>query len=456
LFTLLPDDLEYGLLLAAAQTSGGKAQDALITVNALRSLPPPLADDPRVDMAEARAAGAVSDFARTRKAAARAAEKARAHGATLQYARARLLESGAMQNLAVAGFSDVRAEARGICAELGDRACVAAAYRVEANQMTMIGNLPDARRLYQAALEISNQIGNLLEKLNGLTGLAYDARLEGDLPAAESYLQAALLVGTEMGPQKRYSVCLDLAEVLAEEGHIAKARTLIAEALQGSQQIGDREGVGLSYAARAQLLVLEGKSSEALDRYQDSLGVLRQVNNPVLLSGTLLEFGNTQLEQGDLAAARKSFEESRALPNELPPGVVTPEVDLAFAHLSFAEGHFADAAAHARLALRTLTAAGREGGQLEAAAVLTRALIAQGSSAEASGVLAQVPLPDVNKLPVESVFHFQIARCFVLANTGRSAEAVRAVDVLRANATRLGLPSLEKEALQAKKALAKI
>jgi eukaryotic-like serine/threonine-protein kinase len=453
LFTLLPDDLEYGLLLASAETYGGKAQDALATVTALRALPSPLADDPRVDMAEARAAGALSDFARTRKAAGRSAEKARAQGARLQYARARLLEAGAMQNLVAAGFAEVRAEARGICAELGDRACVAAAYRMEANQMTMTGSLATARRAYQSALEISTQMGNSLEQLNGLIGLAYAARLEGDLRAAERYLEAALPVGSQMGPVKRYPVCLNLAQVLAEEGDIAKAKPLIEEALQISRQIGDQEGVALSQASQGQLLFLEGKDTEALDRYKEALAILRQVNEPVEVAGMLLEFGYVQLDEGDLAAARKSLEESRSLPNGLPAGAVTPQTDLAFAHLSFAEGHFADAASHARAALRELATSGRKGEQLEAAAVLTRALIAQGSGAEASQVLAQLPQPEAAKLPVESIFHFQIARCFLLANTGRGAEALEAVDVLSANATRMGIRSLEKEVLQARKAL---
>jgi TolB-like protein/thioredoxin-like negative regulator of GroEL len=119
LFTLLPDDLEYGLQLASAQTRGGKAREALSTVGALHRLPAPLRDDPRIDLREAQAAGGLSDFGHTRRAAHAAAEKAGKQGARLQYARARLLESGAMQNLATAGFANVRAEARNICAQLG-------------------------------------------------------------------------------------------------------------------------------------------------------------------------------------------------------------------------------------------------------------------------------------------------------------------------------------------------
>ena len=453
LYTLLPDDLEYGLLLASAETRGGKAQDALGTVKALRGLPSPSKDDPRIDLADAQAAGALSDFARTRQEARSAAEKAKARGARLQYAKARLLESGAMMNLGTPGFAGVRAEARQLCAQLGDRACVAAAYRIEANGMTALGNLAAARRLYQSVLEIADQIGNALEKLNALLGLAYAAKLQGDLSAAEGYYQAALAVGSEMGPQKSFPAYLDFADVLADEGHIAKARSFVEQSLTVAQQIGERQGVGLGQAALAHLLALEGKYKDAIGKYNEAVGILREVKGPYELSETLLEMGNTQLEQGDLAAARESFEEAHSIWRKIPGGFAAPEIELALARLSFSERHFADAATHARLALSGFTASGREADRFSAAAVLVRTLIAQGSVAEASAVLTQVPSPDAKKLPVQSVLRFAIARCFVLANSGRRDEAVQAMDAISAHAARSGIPRLASEALQAKKAL---
>jgi tetratricopeptide (TPR) repeat protein len=203
-------------------------------------------------------------------------------------------------------------------------------------------------------------------------------------------------------------------------------------------------------------LDLEGKGSEAIDSYKDALRILRQVNEPVTVGETLLEYGNVQLELGDLAGARKSFEESRAQPSGLPTGSETPDSELAFAHLSFAEGHFADAASQARLALRGMTTAGRKGEQLEATAVLTRALIALGKTSEASETLARANPEEAGKFPLKSLFHYRIARCYVLANSGHNAEALQAMDLLNADARRLGVPSLENESLQAKKALVKI
>jgi tetratricopeptide (TPR) repeat protein len=455
LFTLLPDDLEYGLLLASAEARGGKAQDALATVNVLRKLPPPLKDDPRIDLAEAQAAGALADFARTRQAAHVAAEKAGKNGARLQYARARLLESGAMQSLGLGSFTELRAEARQICSELGDRACVAAAYRIEANYLAGTGSPAPARPLYAAVLEIANEIGNLLEKLNALSGLAYTEKLQGDLKAAEADYRAAMAVGSEMGPQKTYPVRVDLAAVLAAEGRIADSRALGQQALEDSRGFGDQESIGLSEAVLAHALALEGRYPDAIARYNEAIPVLREVHEPLELATTLLDLGDAQLAQGDLAGARKSDEEARDLDRQVPGGFARAEINLAFARLSLAEGRAEEAADLSRAAMNTFAATEREGGRLQAAALLARALIARGNTGEASSILAQIPSPEGRAFPIEAVVQFRIARCLVAANSGRRAEADRTIGAIAAEVSRLGLLPLEKETRLARAAVVK-
>ncbi len=448
LFTLLPDDLEDGLLLASAEARGGKAQDAIATVGTLRHLPAPLRDDPRIDLLEAQAYGALSDFARTRQAAHIAAEKARQQGARLQFARARLLESGAMQNLGVSGYTEVRAEARGICAELGDRACVAAAYRIEANVLAMTGAPSQARPLYATVLQISNEIGNQLEKLNALTGLAYIEKIQGDVRAAERDDRQALAVASEISPTKRHSVSLELAEVLAAQGRVAESRALGQEALEGSEQSREKETMGLSHATLARAFSLEGKFPEAIGQYNQAVPILREVNDPADLGITLLELGDTQLQQGNAADARKSFEEVRDLDRKTP--FARPEIEMAFARLSLAAGQTEDAAARARNAMNTFAAAGREGDRLTAAALLSRALIARGALSEAADVLDRIPPPDGHALPIAAVVEFRIARCLVVAGSGRRAEAGRSMDQIAAEVSRLGLFPLQTEARRAR------
>ena len=454
LVTLLPDDLEYGLLLANAESRGGKSQDALAFVNSLRNLPAPMRDDPRIDMAEAHSAGALADYARTRRAAHRAAEKARQQGARLQYARARLLEAGAMQILDIAGYADVRAEARSLCSELGDRACVAASLRIEANAYAAIGAIAKARPLFNAVLEVANQMGNQLEKLNALAGLAYIEDLHGDLKTAEAYDRQALEVGTEIGSQKRAPACIDLAQVLLEEGRTADSRALAQEALDLARQMHDAQSIGAAQTVLARVLDLEGKSSLALAEYREAVVTLKGVQEALPLTTAVLGLGDAQLRAGDLAAARQNYEEAAAFDRQ-HRSFKQPEVDMAFARLAMAEGRGDEAAHRARAAMAAYQAAGRAGDRVRAAALLARALVTQGDIAAASAALAGIRTSDGESFPVEAAVEFRIARSLVDARTGHHAEADRAMTSVNAEVSRLGLLSLQREARLARDAVTK-
>ena len=453
LATLSPDDLEYGLLLASVQSQSGNSRDTLTLVDSLRKLPSPLRDDPRIDMAEARAAGALSDFVHTRQAAHRAAEKANARGARWQYAKARLLESGAMQTLAVPGSADVRAEARRICAELADRACVAAAYRIEANDFAMKGDLSAARPIYATVLDLANELGNYVEKLNALQGLAFVDRYGGDLRAAEADDRAALAVASELGPQKTFSVSLGLAEIVTEQGRVAEGQILAQKALEIAKKIGEQEGTALCEAAFAHTLALQGRFADAAARYTKAVAILRDVQGPSYLALTLIEFGDLELDNGNLAAARKLYEQAPTTQGPKRDRFVQPQIDMAFARLSLAEGHAADAVARSRAAMDAFVSTGQQGGRLQAAALLVRALIANRRIAEASAIIQQMPPLDDKTLPPRALIEYKIARCLLSAATGHREEASRTMKTLVAETAKLGLPPLVREAQLAQRAL---
>ncbi|MGB6812936.1 MAG: serine/threonine-protein kinase, partial [Candidatus Sulfotelmatobacter sp.] len=80
LFGFFPDNLEYGLLLARAQTRGGKGKEALATVESLRRLPS-AGDDARIDVAASEAWASLGDFKQSQASAVQAAQKARAQNA---------------------------------------------------------------------------------------------------------------------------------------------------------------------------------------------------------------------------------------------------------------------------------------------------------------------------------------------------------------------------------------
>src|SRR5262249_49909951 len=78
LWRFFPDNPDFGLLLARAQVDAGHSQTALVTLSALRALPPPRGDDPRIDLVEAAAATKLGDIAHRLAAAEQAARRARA------------------------------------------------------------------------------------------------------------------------------------------------------------------------------------------------------------------------------------------------------------------------------------------------------------------------------------------------------------------------------------------
>src|SRR5580704_10863185 len=94
LFTLFPDNVDYGLKLAAVQTRGGKGHDAMATVGALRKLPPPASEDPRIEFVEVQAWTLLGDSKHKEQPLARAVEKAKAQGSRLILAEARELQCG--------------------------------------------------------------------------------------------------------------------------------------------------------------------------------------------------------------------------------------------------------------------------------------------------------------------------------------------------------------------------
>src|SRR5262249_1993526 len=155
-----PDDLEYGLSLARAQTLGLAGKEIQSTVDALRRLPPPAGDDPRIDYAEAWASEAVGDFPRLARVAQHAAERAEAIEAHILVARARIKQGWALEHLgqpqaALASFHEAERRAR----DAGDRELVAYAMQRVAGVLTHQGQHAEAQQIYEQSIATRREIG---------------------------------------------------------------------------------------------------------------------------------------------------------------------------------------------------------------------------------------------------------------------------------------------------------
>ncbi|HTS13341.1 MAG TPA: tetratricopeptide repeat protein [Candidatus Limnocylindrales bacterium] len=345
LFEFFPDNLDYGLALAADQVNAGEGKEALATVAALRNLPAPVSDDPRIDLAKARAAESLGDFKTVQMFAARAAEKAKASGASLLLARARLDEAWATENLGE--FDQVDSlvkEAKGLYQAAHDRKGVADAETTGAIALWMEGDYLGAKKGYEDSLAIYREMGGQLNVANESDNIADILFGLGDLNGAKKNYEAALSIYREIGHPDGIPLAKNgLGDVFLTLGMHEEAKKMYEESFEACQQIGDRSKAG------------------------------------VALSG----LGRVYLLEGDLEAARKSETRAKEVFDEIGDKSQSMESRLLLAQIFLDEGDNAAAASSAKDAISVFEQTRAKKDQAAAYLLLARALLAQGRVVEA-------------------------------------------------------------------------
>jgi eukaryotic-like serine/threonine-protein kinase len=441
-----PDNLEYGLRLAAAQTKAGGARAALAAADELRRLPAPAGLDPRIDLVEASAAQALSDWKREEAAAARAAAKGQAQGATLVVARARLLQGWALRSLGEARAANAAsAEAKRLYQESGDRSGAALAANTMAVLLWQQGDLDSARTLYEEALATSREIGDRAGESTALNNMAILRKERGEYDQALALYEDSLAIDRETGDKGGVAAILNnLANVLLQRGDLAGARRRHEEALALRREIGDRAGEAASLVNLAEVLLKHGDLAAAEANCRGALARSRDLGDRRLEAYALFDLGETLVERGDLAGARAAHAGALAIRLELGEKTTSAESRLALARLTLEEGRAAHAAEELRPLLPVFEAASSVADQALARAVLSRALVAAGEvraaeehAARAERLVATSDRPDLR---------LSVLVTSAGARAGSDGEARARLEDARAEAHRIGLAGLELEA----------
>lgn len=200
LAALFPDSIDHALGLALAEEAAARTDDAYATLAALRKHAS-VAEDPRIDLVEAQAAGRVSDFKRMQEAATRGAARAKARGERFAEALARDLEGQALSRIgspeaAIAALE----EARRISAELGDRIGLARALTSIADKKSGLAQFKSAQSGLEEAAAIHHELGTKALESDALLSLA-TVRLElGDVRGAREAVDRAIALREEIEP----------------------------------------------------------------------------------------------------------------------------------------------------------------------------------------------------------------------------------------------------------------
>ncbi len=275
LWTFFPDEIDYGLQLADIQTAGGHGAEAAVTLAALRKLPPPAGQDPRIDLAEARNAGRLSDLATQLRAAQAAAAKGRKSGQTVLVARALIFQGSALLRM---------------------------------------GQTQEALPLFRESRDLAEKAGHQWQVGMALSNIAYALKIQGDLDGAEKAdlesLDIAQRFGSGLGiASQLYS----LAELHCDRGDLGKAQELFEKSLHWNKEIGDRVWQTRVLNRLGEILYAQGDLTGARVRFEEALRIGQGMPNAVVEAESLVNLGNVLTLQGDLAEARSHHEQAFAI-----------------------------------------------------------------------------------------------------------------------------------------------
>jgi DNA-binding winged helix-turn-helix (wHTH) protein/tetratricopeptide (TPR) repeat protein len=404
LFEFFPDNLDYGLALANAEYKANKWKDTLTTIVALRELPAPLSDDPRIDLAEQDAARSLGETKRSEAALAKAAEKARAAGASLLLAKARLDQAWLFENLG--RFSEVEAavrEAKQLYVAANDRSGVAEATTLGAIALKNQGDYLGAKKGYEEVLTLYRQIGNR-------TGLA----AEND----------------------------NIGDILVYLGDLEGARRGYEAALAIYHEVGDQNGEALAENGLGDLFLALGKHREAMEMFESSLEICGRIGNRGRRAGALAGKAQVHRLQGEFAQALKEGTDARTIFEEIGDQTEVAHLDVHLAEIFLDEDKTAEAALSARRAADVFEKTKGTSDEASANLLLARTMLVSGRIADARKIVDRVISAASETHNRELELSATLTAAQVRAASGDSKEALRRLDGVIADATATGFETI--------------
>jgi DNA-binding winged helix-turn-helix (wHTH) protein/tetratricopeptide (TPR) repeat protein/TolB-like protein len=389
LFVLFPDNLDYGLRLAAVQVRGGKGHDALATVESLRKLTPPASQHPLIDLQEAAAWEELGDIKRQQEPLARAVELARQQGSRLILARAR------NNQCVMFSYLEQPQNAIAACRESRDIYAAAGNGYGEANSLAnwadAIGDrdAPEAIRLYQQAQTAYRQVGcesGVASMLNNI-GIVYGA--QGDLAVAEKmYRQALESFRLLDNKRSEARVTGNVADERMAQGDLPGAIQLYQAALQLDRETADTGSATMIGYDLAVVHQLQGDLAGAKQEINDALQAWQKSGDRNASAYGTSRLGNLLLQEGDLAGARRMYEQALAIRTAAGDQLTMAETQLGLADLSLEEARSPmEQEASMRQAIEVFQKQKARDDEIQAWCILARALLAQDKAAAAADAI---------------------------------------------------------------------
>lgn len=418
LVQLAPDNLEHGLNLADALDASGRSEDAYATLGALRKLPPPAGDDPRIDLFMAQVAGHVSDYRRSREAAARAADVGLRRGQRFVVAQARLKEGYALNHLGQPEAAlKAYEEARRVYAELGNRSGLARA-------LGNIGNMQISR---------------------------------GELGRARSNLEEAVAIHHQQGAKVFESNALNALTVLLEDlGNVKGARQAADECIALRSAVHLKPAVLSARMYRARLACDSGDLERAARECQELEPMLREGNLSFEHAVCKRILGSVAYQRGDMTRARSQITEAIRISLDRSHKYLAAACQMSLAEVPLDEGHAGEAEAYARAAIAGFQKAKSPDEEMMAHSLLARVLLASGKSDDARKEIAVANARAERSEHVRARLMVAAAAAQLDGASARPGDVERALHSLAATSGQAQRAGLVPQALEARLAAGEI
>lgn len=408
LFTFYPDNLDYGIGLQTSLSVAGLNQEAMQVVKQLRSLPPPLSNDPLIDMAEADEFEQLNNPKQSLAISKVAVEKSLKRGARLE---------------AAIGYDSLGFE------------------------YMRLGELDSAMTAYEASRSIYEAAGDQFGVVNALNGIARVAGYQGDLNRAETSFRQVLDVSQQIGNLSMVVSCSSsLAFTLWKKGELNDADKAIHTTFDLEDRLSDKTGIG--YIRRTAGLILrdQGQLQKADALYQGWIADARKDGWDSATAWLLYGRSLVLLDQNKLEEARKAQQEALQLRTETGERVQAAESKQALASVLLEAGQFSEAEKIATESAGDFHELKQPEDEGSSRVVLARCLIAAGRIADAQLQIDQATALMRNTQNFTKRISLVITSSTLKAQAGKTPEARKSLLDAIGEAHDAGFVRLEMEA----------
>jgi tetratricopeptide (TPR) repeat protein len=216
---------------------------------------------------------------------------------------------------------------------------------------------------YTEGLELAKTLGHGGIVSNFLRGLGVQAYMRGDFARAEAFYEEGLalieMLDEEAPDAKGQGGMLWGLGVLAQEqGDLAGAQSYFEQSLALARHVGQQERVILLLRMLADVAVVQNLPEEAATYWQEALTLAQDIGHRWQVARVLSEWGEYQIQVGDMAVAHESFQELFRLARILQSQELVAVALYGLARETAVRGNIDAAKEHGRESLDTFTAIG--------------------------------------------------------------------------------------------------